>query len=345
MSIQDHVEIVKKPVSEYSEWVKKHEDFKLDLSGAHFRNADLEGKSIVNAKMKGFTFDDTAMNKVRIVASNIEEATFDFKQLTEVDFEGTDLTGSSFRGATLNSVKLKSAILTGVDFENATLINVDFEGARNVHLAKNLENTRVKQFYQGGPHLVPGEVKSFDLCERGFFERYLDWERIRIFGKLPLFGASYTLLVMIPVITYLLAFYNSSIEPLQEWAKIVSSEPENPLRDLGAIISDKLPSAPLPSQMFYIWWSTLFLAVASTLYALACPGRIKEFTREQWCHQLGKSLVNYWPLSWNNRRLRVICALCYFIGAVLALLIIVVKMLKALAFIWRYSEFSPWQFW
>jgi hypothetical protein len=56
--------------------------------------------------------------------------------------------------------------------------------------------------------------------------------------------------------------------------------------------------------------STILLAVGSTLYTFFCPSRIKEFSCDQWCDQLGHSLLHYWPLAWKHRYIRLTCAAC-----------------------------------
>src|SRR2546425_3893712 len=53
-------------------------------------------------------------------------------------------------------------------------------------------------------------------------------------------------------------------------------------------------------------YTTLFRsAIGSTLYTFFCPSRIKEFSRDQWCDQIGHSLVHYWPFAWKHRGARV----------------------------------------
>jgi hypothetical protein len=48
------------------------------------------------------------------------------------------------------------------------------------------------------------------------------WERLRTVGRLPLFGLSYTALILIPIVFYGLAFYNSKVELIRTWAEQVA---------------------------------------------------------------------------------------------------------------------------
>ena len=77
---------------------------------------------------------------------------------------------------------------------------------------------------------------------------------------------------------------------------------------------DQELSLPIPNQSMLIIFSTVLLASGATLYTFFCPSRVKEFSRDQWCDQLGRHLIHYWPLAWKWRYVRVVCALCYFFG-------------------------------
>jgi hypothetical protein len=94
---------------------------------------------------------------------------------------------------------------------------------------------------------------------------------------------------------------------------------------------------PLPTDASLMLGATVLLALASTIYALACPSRVKEFSRDQWCDQLGHSTFTYWPLSWKLRWARFVSALFYFAGGLGAIWVIGRKVWHVAQFIWRYS--------
>jgi hypothetical protein len=81
--------------------------------------------------------------------------------------------------------------------------------------------------------------------------------------------------------------------------------------------------------------------VGSTLYTFFSPSRIKEFSRDQGCDQLGRSLLHYWPLAWKYRYIRLACAMCYALGGAGALWVIGTKVWQTALFIWKYSTL-PW---
>jgi hypothetical protein len=145
-------------------------------------------------------------------------------------------------------------------------------------------------------------------------------------GRLPLFGASYTALILIPIIFYGLALYNDRVTLVRAWAEQVMAQPEHLLHRLASLL---------------LLASTILLAMGSTFYTFFCPSRIKEFSRDQWCDQLGHSLLHYWPLAWRYRYVRLLCAACYALGGAGALWVIGTKVWRVLLFILKYST-VPW---
>lgn len=79
----------------------------------------------------------------------------------------------------------------------------DIKGAQ---FAKNLDTVIVSQ-----------DPKFFDRCERKWPERWCDWERLRTFGRMALFGVSYSMLIFIPTYCFIVALYNSQVDKLREW--------------------------------------------------------------------------------------------------------------------------------
>jgi hypothetical protein len=181
----------------------------------------------------------------------------------------------------------------------------------------------------------------FERSQRPWCERWLDWERLRVVGRLPLFGVSYFGLILIPIIFYGLAFYNDKVTLVRAWAEQALLQPDHNLYRLASLVLARLHPQPIPQQSLLLLVSTVLLAVGSTLYTFFCPSRVKEFSRDQWCDQLERSLVHYWPLAWRHRIIRLICVACYALGGAGALWILGTKVWQVLLFILKYSP-SPW---
>jgi len=104
---------------------------------------------------------------------------------------------------------------------------------------------------------------------------------------------------------------------------------------VGMDALDKLGKLPIPALSLEALISAVLLFVASGLFALPCPPRIKQFSSEEWCHQLGQPLVTYWPRAWRYTPARFLCGSFYAIGGGLALWVITVKLLETAIYIWR----------
>jgi hypothetical protein len=229
--------------------------------------------------------------------------------------------------ALLYEANLRGALLYEAILDEAALGEV-----HGAYQAGGLETTR----------LMEGDARYFERCDRPWPERRLDWERLRVVGRLPLFGISYTALILIPVVFYGLALYNDKIELVRAWAEQAATAPDHLLHRLALIALERLHPRPIPNQSLLLLVSTVLLAAGSTLYTFFCPSRVKEFSRDQWCDQLGRSLLHYWPLAWKHRYIRLVCAACYALGGFGALWVLSTKLWRTGQFIWRYSTWSWW---
>jgi len=236
--------------------------------------------------------------------------------------ESSDLTGALLSYTELTGARLKNAKFTRAKIENAV-----FNGAYDITKTTGLETTIHS----------PGDLDfKFNDVNRPIWEKYLDWEKIGIVGKLPLFGFSYLALVSIPIFFFGLAFFNSRVEKALLWANNIQGT--DPQHQLANLITQTLQPVPIPSLSLVFVVSTVVLALGSTIYALFCPSRIKQFTKDVWEHQLGHPIIHYWPISWKQRALRVTCVICYAIGGTGVGVVIISKVFSAAIFVWNNTE-------
>jgi hypothetical protein len=175
------------------------------------------------------------------------------------------------------------------------------------------------------------------------FEKHASWERLRTFGQLPLFGVSFSVLVAIPVVAFLIGTYNEQVERLQE---LTSNDAEKLPPKAASLLEQlvyNLHPIPIPNLSFWLLISTVFLGTASMLYAIVCPPRVKEFSLERWTNEIGRSALHYLPLSWRHRWVRVVAFVCYLIGGFGTLLILIVKLVNAGKFIFAHATLPWWQ--
>jgi hypothetical protein len=184
-------------------------------------------------------------------------------------FVGARLDGCDLRNAQLARADLSGASIAGALFHTTDLDRTNFEGTRGAEKAIGLE-------YALGND--PPE-RSFQHCRRPLPERVLDWERLRAVGRLPLFGASYTALLLIPPFFFGLGLYNDKIVLLRRWAERTVPE-GGEQHTLAKLITERLHPVPLPTDASLMLGATVLLALASTIISMIilgataseCPG-------------------------------------------------------------------------
>lgn len=335
----------------------------LDLSGLNLRGAEL-----ANAKLEGANLSEAKLVNATLYNAKLEGANLSKAELVNAELDGAKLRGANLSRADLSGASLLRADLTTADIHRATFYEVklqdaDFTHVKNAHTARKLETTSV---------LGADSVKYFETCIR---PRHVmvDWEWPKIFGRLPLFGVSYTVLIMVPIMMYALAFYNEKVtqvsvlgdraerlmqspkdqSPKDQSPKDESPKDESPKDESPETVTPtdavahsatrwakELKPLAIPSQAMFLLTSTVFLAFASTIYAFACPSRIKEFSRDQWCDQMDKSLIHYWPLAWKRPIWRLVCFALYIVGGAGMVWVICCKVWTAGQYIWEHGAFT-----
>jgi Pentapeptide repeats (8 copies) len=294
------------------------------LAGADLTSANLAGINLAGGYLRGANLTGTNLTEADLHHANLYEA-----NLASAILAGTDLTGANLCEANLASAYLNWAAL----YE--TYLGL----VRGAHLARSLETVRLTPTEPTDAANHTTDSIHFEYCDRLWPEQWLDWERLRVVGRLPLFGVSYTVLILIPILFYSLALYNNKVERVRAWAEHIVVLPDSTLPRLAPFVLERLHPCPIPSLSFLLLVSTVLLAVGSTLYTFFCPCRVKEFSRDQWCDQLGHSLLHYWPLAWKYRYLRLACAACYALGGAGALWVLGTKVWQTALFILKHSAF------
>ena len=372
MADPEHVEVVMQGNKALGEWRNVHPGKRLDLSHADLRNAqlgniylveanlenaqlcgaNLKGATLQNADLRGANLEGAILSYAllggtKLAGAYLRSCDLNSANLMEADFRDAVLYGASLQEATMEKVilentdlrranvtlaNLRNADLTEANIEGANFLEADmseanFRGVMGIKHARYLETARLRG----------GDVKYVETCERKWPEYWCDWERLRTMGRLPLFGASYTVLILIPIFYYGLAFYNEKIGVLREWANANLSTENQPLRVIAELVRNRVHEQPIPELSLILLVSTLLLALASTIFALGCPPIIKDFSRSQWCYGLNRSLLHYWAYAWKWRWARLICGVCFVLGGIGALVVIGTKVWNAGCFILRHT--------
>jgi hypothetical protein len=135
-----------------------------------------------------------------------------------------------------------------------------------------------------------------------------------------MFTASSAVLILLPIFFYFHALYNRHVSAWLDSAKFQSESSVYWLAVLAAL--ERIGPLPIPSLSFLSLAAAFLLFCASGLYAIFCPQRIKQFSREQWTEQFERPLIAYWPHSWRFPLVRLVCTALYGLGGVFAIYII-----------------------
>jgi Pentapeptide repeats (8 copies) len=361
MANPEHVELVKQGAEAIRKWREENPETRLDLVEADLHGDDLAGAhlnraNLHRANLNGADLHGADLTEAELVEALLRGADLRRAEMEEAHLHGANLERANLAGAFLRFAYLDEALLRGANLRRAVLLAADLHGANlataRLHGARldeaNLDGAnlhRVHGAYQADDlettRLGEGDVLYFEKCNRRWPERWFDWERLRVMGRLPLFGISYTTLILIPFVFYGLALYNDKVELVRAWAEQVIALPSHPWDRLAPLVLERLHPRPIPSQSLLLLVSTILLAAGSTLYTFFCPSRVKEFSRDQWCDQLGRSLLHYWPLAWKYRYIRLASAASYALGGAGALWVLSTKVWYTALFILKHSTF-PW---
>jgi len=303
----------------------------VTLEGVDFSDCDLRSTRFQHSKLSRTQFSNAQLQGANFSGAELREATFDGARLDGAILEHADLEDASVRRGSLRNALLTAARLNGADLDRADLFEsfvdrANFDRVRGLPRARNLHTAR---FADAGVH---ADVRYFDSIVIPMPEKTLGWEHIRFIGRLPLFAASYSALIAIPLLYYLLDIFNRKVDVVRAWAMEESSNAGTwslPAR----VVLDHLHREPVPSLSLLLLVSTLLLGLGATIFVLFCPTRVREFSRDQWCDQLGHSLIHYWPLSWRYRWLRLSCLLFYIAGGTGVLVVLVSKLWNVFWFI------------
>lgn len=283
---------------------------------ADFSNVDLSGVNLssLGDKLNDADFYKCNLTGAKLKNTQLHEAKFSYANLTDADLEGSDCNSASFFEANVNKCNFHDANIGGANF----------------HSCKNLTNAKGLEFSQ--MHSI-ARIDDLDKIDIPWYDKYLSWEYIRGAGKLPIFGASYISLVFIPIFFYIIALYNNNLEKAVEFSDVIMSDSEEATLLKYENWKNSIHPVNLPAKSVVFYFGTLLLAIASTIFALACPDRIKNFSREEWIYGNHQHEIYYSSLAWKKRTLRVICSFSYVIGGGMVLFFILNKLLNAGIFI------------
>src|SRR5262249_27931627 len=147
-------------------------------------------------------FNSARLDHADLAESDCEQASFQAS-----DLSSADLTGANFSRAQLSSSILNDANISGTNFFEATLDRARMRHIRGAPAALHLLSPFIQH-----------PVSYFETAVVHPVDRWLDWQRVRIAGRLPFFAVSYSALAAIPFFFYVLEIYNDKVDLVRAWA-------------------------------------------------------------------------------------------------------------------------------
>ncbi|MDD2463142.1 MAG: pentapeptide repeat-containing protein [Desulfobulbus sp.] len=300
-----------------------------NFSGSSFENCDLSNSTFINCNFDNSKFTKCNFNKTKFENSinasslSIKKSTFIKADLSNQDFSNALFTNNNLCNCILENTKLNKCDLKGCNFHETVIGKTEFDGCKNLSSTSNLEKTIVKS-----------SPEKYEVNKYNVIDNIFNWEIVRIFGKLPLFGASYLAIVLIPILFGIIKYLNNHIQIINNFIKsnyIFKISKAQIFADQYIIHKITLISYPDFPELILI--SSILLAIGSTIYNLFCPSRIKEFSHDVWVDQLYREPIHYFPVAVKNRPMILISLISYTFGAILSLFVIINNLLKTINYI------------
>lgn len=292
-----------------------------DLIGCSFARAHLN-----DCTLRALSFKDCNLSRASFRGANCTDSSFDAAILDEASldhgvFYRCSFRGSHLRGASLEAARLDEADLTGATLLESRVDHASFNKVVGLNLCFHVETVKA----------TSGLPRYMETVVVPTVDRVISWDQLRVVGKLPLFAVSYSALVLMPFLFYLLEVFNNKVGQLR--AAAANVDPDGASGQFLLSLASHLHTEPVPRLSFVLFLCTIVLAIGATIYAALCPPRIKEFSKEQWQDQLGRSLIHYLPYTWKHRWARIGCAVCYAVGGAGALFVLLTKIVEALVYL------------
>lgn len=227
-----------------------------------------------------------------------------------IESNGINLSGRKFQRCSLEGNTFRRIDFRGADFSHANLVGCNFaecdmRGA-NLHLARltdtHWRETRID-------HKTQLDRLRFDPTHDSIsddsdqvrlppLDRILNWSRLRAIGRFPIFNVSWASLGLTLLVILGIGWLNDT---------------EVPQRYLG------LQRFEVPPRTVLALIGSLLLVFGSTLFHIACPIRVQEFSEAQWVEEHGHPRLLYLASSLPGKMAQATTAILTLSGGGIAI--------------------------
>lgn len=282
------------------------------LTNARLDVADLSAAILENAKARGSSLECTLLHGASIAHADLSLANLRHARLVqcqahEANLEQSDLRDAVFERASLSGVNFRRANASRGDWRYADISSAKITGAKLIRAKGLFGHSRA---IERGDKI--NEHESQDAIYRDRWDA-LSWERLRFIGGLRLFGVSYLSIAAITLYAAVARQYNLAAQGARLAAHGAQDATDASVSFWSQVLS-KLPFVPLPGHLGNQLIATIGVAIAATLYALACPAEVKEANEVRWTRAMGQPLWEYRSANWSRPALRYACGVLFGIG-------------------------------
>ena len=304
------------------------------FNGVAYEDGIIEGEDVAQTHFEDCTFAKINFNNISVCLFKCCRFTDCEWQgaLADAQFDNCELIDQTFSSVKFKNVRLSNCKMIKPAFDGEThFAQVELRTVRGLETSWRLEEVHV---IEGFGHAWQSDLDhQIEVLSLPRMTKLTSWTRLRKYGELPFFGTSYTGLVSIPAALFLISIFNEQVTRLKAAGGTDGAE-------IGLLVG-RLRPISVPSLSLLALASLFLLAVASTIYALACPARIKEFPYERWVDEFRRPAMQYLPLGWRRPFWRVVCWICYPLGAAGVAVVLACKLVTAALYILRHSP-MPW---
>lgn len=189
MASEEHLDLLRRGVTEWNLWRAGQPDIRPDLSGANLSGAALSGVNLSKATLIGATLSETDLRRANLRAADLSGVDLFKADLFGADLGRADLRGADLIRANLIEVNLGGANLSEADLSWADLIRVDLSQAnlsRAALIRTNLVEADLSQSNLFRVTLRAASLSRADLSETNLSEADLSGANL---SRANLFGA------------------------------------------------------------------------------------------------------------------------------------------------------------
>jgi hypothetical protein len=243
----------------------------------------------------------------------------------DCNFRGANLSNADFSRTHFRTCTFDESDWNGMIVTDAYFNGGSFKKVRNASASKGLQTATADGFVTRFETSVPR------------WSDYFDWERVKIVGRLPIFGASSAALVGLPLFFYALDNYNDHVAAWRSALELSANDAPAAGNQFLQHLAERLPMLQVPSLSLLSLASALILFLASLLYASFCPAIVKEFSRNVWNVQFQRSMLLYLAQAWRFPAIRLTCGILYAVGGFMAAWVIASKLWTLFLYLCRHS--------